>query len=368
MDIQDEIDRSFGTGPEPGPVQALVADGRRALRRRRATTGAAALAIVLVAGGTAWAAAGPGAHTRGAGPSVASSGSPGPGEEETPVSRRHLATFDKDGSLVLEDGVTIVRRVDNPMDLALPSRSVGLVLDDHGKKVWMLLQADPGGGSSIIDDAGRAGRTFDRWLREVVAENQPDASTAPAEKEPASYDGDGTLVLQDGVTILRRVENPMNLEPPKKSLGLVLDDHGTKVWMLLESEPDGGFSARDDAGRTYPSFDLWLADQVAIQQGTPMLTLVAFGNGETLVPDADGVELLDQRPSPQMPADFASPRDRTAVAVVRWQGSLWFVLARQAPGSAPEYFPTESSVADATTLDGFLDFARGRYSGGEGLR
>ena len=48
MDIQDEIDRSFGPGPEPGPVDALVADGRRALRRRRATTAAAALAIVLV--------------------------------------------------------------------------------------------------------------------------------------------------------------------------------------------------------------------------------------------------------------------------------------------------------------------------------
>ena len=369
MDIHDEIDRSFGAGPEPRPVDALVADGRRALRRRRATTGAAALALVLVAGGTTWAAAGPGPHARGADPSVTSSRSPGPSEEEPPVARRELATYAKDGTLVLQDGVTIVRRVDNPMDLELPKRSVGLVLDDRGKTVWMLLESDPGGGFSIIDDAGRAEKTFDRWLREAVAENQPGANTAPAEEEPASYDGHGTLVLQDGVTILRRVDNPMNLEPPKKSLGLVLDDHGTKIWMLLESEPDGGFTARDDAGRTYPTFDLWLADQVAIQQGTPMLALVAFGDGETLVPDEDGVELLDQRPSPQMPPDFASPRDRTAVAEVRWQGSLWFVLARQLPGSPPQYFPTEASVADgATTLDGFLEFARGRYSSGDGLR
>jgi hypothetical protein len=246
---------------------------------------------------------------------------------------------------------------------------VGLVLDDDGKTVWMLLESDPGGGFSLIDDKHEADTTFDRWLREAVAENQQGASTEPAEEEPAAYTGDGTLVLQDGVTILRRVENPMDLEPPKKSLGLVLDDHGKKIWMLLESEPDGGFSARDDAGRTYPTFDLWLADQVAIQQGTPTLALVAFGDGETLVPDEDGVEVLGQRASPQMPADFASPEDRTAVAEVRWQGSLWFVLARQLPGSRPQYLPTESSVADgATTLDDFLEFARAQYSSGEGVR
>ena len=362
MDIQDEIDRSFGSGPEPRPVDALVADGRRALRRRRATTGAAALAIVLVAGGTTWAAAGPGTQARGADPSVTSDASPRPREQQP-------ATYDGDGTLVLRDGVTVLRQVDNPMNLEPPKKSVGLVLDDHGKNIWMLLESDPGGGFSILGDAHEAETTFDRWLREAVAENQQGSFTAPAEEEPAAYTGDGRLVLQDGVTVLRQVDNPMDLEPPKKSVGLVLDDHGKNIWMLLESDPGGGFSARVDAGETHPTFDLWLADQVAVQQGRPMLALVAFGDAETLVPDEDGVEVLEQRASPQMPADFASTRDRTAVAEVRWKGSLWFVLARQLPGSPPQYFPTESSVAHgATTIDGFLEYARAQYSSGDGLR
>ncbi len=105
-----------------------------------------------------------------------------------------------------------------------------------------------------------------------------------------------------------------------------------------------------------------------MQHGEPTLALVSFGDGKTLVPE-DGVELLDQRPSPQMPENFAPPGDRMAVAMVRWQGERWFVLARQLPGSPPQYLPTAASVVgDATTIDGFLEVARERYTQGEGLR
>ena len=59
MSIQDEIDTSFGTGPEEGPVHAILAEGHRALRRRRiALTGAAALAVVVVGGSAVFAAGG----------------------------------------------------------------------------------------------------------------------------------------------------------------------------------------------------------------------------------------------------------------------------------------------------------------------
>lgn len=105
----------------------------------------------------------------------------------------------------------------------------------------------------------------------------------------------------------------------------------------------GSSSTYDDAGHTYPTFDLWLGDAVAMQHGEPTLAPVSFGDGKTLVPE-DGVELLDQRPSPQMPENFAPPGDRTAVAMVRWQGERWFVLARQLPESPPQYLPTAASV------------------------
>lgn len=369
MDIQDEIDRSFGAGPEPGPVDALVADGRRALRRRRATTGAAALAIVLVAGGTTWAVAGPGTQAGGDDRPVASDTSPGPGEEEPPATAHQSpATLDQDGTLVLRDGVTVLRRVDDPMHLEPPKRSVGLVLDDHGKQVWMLIESDPAGGFSVLDDSHEAETTFDRWLREAVSENQPGATTA-TEEAPAHYAGDGRLVIRRDVTVVRRVDNPLGLAPPLDSVGLVLDVGGTREWMLLRTNSNGSTSTMDEAGASAPTFDRWLAGQVALNTGPILSHLVFLGEGETIVAPDVSVQINDQRPSPRLPAGFARPGDRTAVAWLLYEGTYWFVLARQVPGSQPELFFTRASEADdATSIDEFLDWARVKYADGEGLR
>lgn len=196
---------------------------------------------------------------------------------------------------------------------------------------------------------------------------------SPADDGQLASLGPDGLVLGDDVTVVRRVENPMGYELPDKSLGLVVDHDGSRIWMLLtfneaHGPSAGSSSTYDDAGRTYPTFDLWLTETVAMHQGEPALTLVAFGDGKTLVPE-DGVELLDQRPSPQLPDNFAGPGDRTAVAMVRWRGEPWFVLARQLPESPPEYLPTAASVVgDPATIDGFLEVARKRYAQGVGLR
>lgn len=203
---------------------------------------------------------------------------------------------------------------------------------------------------------------------------EPKQNLSPAHSGPLAELGPDGLILGDDVTVVRRVENPMGLVAPDQSLGLVVDHDGTRIWMLLafEEKPGtsgGSSSTYDDAGRTYPTFDLWLAETIAMQQGAPTLALVAFGDGKTLVPE-DGVELLEQRASPQMPENFAAPGDRTAVAMVRWAGERWFVLARQLlPESPLQYIPTAASVVgDPTTIDGFLEVARKRYAQGEGLR
>src|SRR6476469_6563963 len=354
MDIQDEIDRSFGAGPEPGPVDALVADGRRALRRRRATTGAAALAVVLIAGGTTWAAAGPGPHARGADPSVASDTSPGPGEEEHPAAAHQSpATLDTDGTLVLQDGVTVLRRVDNPMALEPPKLSVGLVLDDNGKQVWMLLEADPGGGFSILDDAHRAATTFDRWLREVVAENEPGKVTAYPEEEPASYTGDGRLVLRDGVTILRKVDNPMGLEPPTQSVGLVLDDQGRKIWMLLQTDPSGRSSIRDDPGKRFATFDEWLQATCADQRSasTDPAQVATALHGELTV--ARGGEVLEKVVAPAAAAAYGPVDEQVAAKLRLVDGSVVFALV--GPRGATTVDP---AVLEAPTMDAFLAHLR----------
>jgi hypothetical protein len=365
MDIQDEIDRSFGAGPEPGPVDALVADGRRALRRRRATTGAAALAIVLIAGGTTWAAAGPGTHARGADPSIASDTSPGPSEEESPSGPVHQspATLEKDGTLVLQDGVTVLRRVDNPMELEPPKLSVGLVLDDNGKQVWMLIESDPGGGFSILDDAHRAATTFDRWLREAVAENEPGKVNAPAEEEPASYTGDGRLVLRDGVTILRRVDNPMGLEPPAQSVGLALDDRGRKIWMLLQTDPSGSSSTREDAGKRFATFDQWLQATCEDQRSanTDPVQVATALHGELTV--ARGVEVLEKVVAPAAAAAYGPVDEQVAAKLRLVDGSVVFALV--GPSGATTVDP---AVLEAPTMDAFLAHLRAQGDNGEGLR
>jgi hypothetical protein len=364
MDIQDEIDRSFGSGPEPGPVDALVADGRRALRRRRATTAAAALAIVLVAGGTTWAAAGPGPHARGADPLVAPDTSPGPGEEEHPAAAHQApAALDKDGTLVLQDGVTVLRRVDNPMDLEPPKQSVGLVLDDNGKQVWMLIESDPGGGFSILDDAHRAATSFDRWLREVVAENEPGKVNAPAEEEPASYTSDGRLVLRDGVTVVRRVDNPMDLEPPKQSVGLVLDDRGRKIWMLLQTDPSGSSSTWEDARKRFATFDQWLQATLEDQSSAnthPVQVATAL-HGELTV--ARGVEVLEKVVAPAAAAAYGPVDEQVAAKLRLVDGSVVFALV------GPEGATTvDPAVLEAPTMDAFLAHLRAQGDNGEGLR
>ena len=206
------------------------------------------------------------------------------------------------------------------------------------------------------------------------ATNAPSAGETSGEEdawtegELARYGPDG-LELRKGVELVRRVDNPMGYAAPRTSVGLVLDHDGSRTWMLIDSGPGGGGTVSDEAGRTFPTFELWLADAVALWRGEPTLALVRFAEAETLVADEPGVEVVDQRPGPDMPRSFAGPDEQTAVAQVTWNGETWFVLARRLPGHQAEYFPTAASiVGGADTIDEFLEIARERYANSDGLR
>ncbi len=180
--------------------------------------------------------------------------------------------------------------------------------------------------------------------------------------------GPGGLELADGVRVVERVENPLGLRPPAASLGLVVDDGRTRQWQLWSYDPrvsDLAVGTTETARQNLPSFDLWLADQVAAYDGEPALALVAFGGDGALEAAEDGVEVVDQRADPGMPPGFADPAERVAVAEVTWRGATWFVLAVQGPGEPARYLPTAGSVAgDATTVAEFLVWARQHYVDG----
>jgi hypothetical protein len=193
-DIRQLIERSFGTGPRPVPVEALVDElvtrGHRALLRRRLATTAGTL-VVLAAAGTAVATAAdlgarpPARQHVVASPSPSSSAtsstapSPSPAATATTASgRRHpskaemdrvqnlpLAGYDEQGRLSIAPGGKVVRRIDEPYG-SDPGKTVALVVDYDGARYWFVVYWSPdgsSGGTSRWEGFGHT--TFDQFVR-----------------------------------------------------------------------------------------------------------------------------------------------------------------------------------------------------------
>lgn len=274
MNLTEEIDRSFGSGPAHPPIEDRLVAGRRLVRRRRAASTAAVLGVIAAVGAS--------------GVALAHIGEP-------------------------ESGTGFANR---PSD-------------------------EPEGDGFGLEEGQEIRLT-----------------------------PEGTLLTAEGVEVLETAENPLGYSPPDHSLGVVYRFEGTTYWALTTIEKDsrnyGSFTADEKAGQSFPTFQYWLDDQVALQQGEPTMALVSFGTGETLVP-RDGVEILQQTGDIHLPDNFAGPNDRTAVAEVTYAGERWYVLARQIDGTAPEYFPSAAAVT-RPTLAQFLDYAAEQYAEGSGLR
>ncbi|MFC4784438.1 hypothetical protein ACT8ZV_08190 [Nocardioides sp. MAHUQ-72] len=304
MDIRDEIDRSFGSGPEPGPVTALVSEGRRALRRRRLVTGAAAAAVVVAIGGTTALATAGGGHPQGAPvagepKATTTTGSPTPSPTTAPerlavVTDKRAAlmgmdvSLQPDGTLHVAPGVKVVRVVDNPYHRKAPSISAAVVYRLNGQTYWYAGYVDKlkGGGSAS----------------------------------------------QQAMTEL-----------------------GFRDW-IDEQAPIQGSERGGDPG-----------SDVTEWPGQVTMQLVRFdGDSERLQP-LDAVTMVQQRPHPAVGESFAGPDDRTAVAEVEFEGERYYVLARRSAGAPAQYIAVSAADGGAT-LDAFLDLARQRYAeGGGGL-
>lgn len=225
----------------------------------------------------------------------------------------------------------------------------------------------PGGSPDSAKDPGFTNQTSGSPTTTPTTSPTGAAASEPlGESMWAEYDTDGNVVLADGVTELQRVPNPLGLQHPEKSVGLEVERNGKRVWMLLEYSEKGSAASSDPAQKSFATLQQWLDHQVALQTGGEQVQFVKFGAGETLEP-LPGVTIVQQRPDPGMGDRFAGPGDRTAVAEVRVDGATWFVLARQVGGGTPEYFPT-AAIAGRQTLAEFLEYARGQYANGEGLR
>jgi hypothetical protein len=171
MDLTDLLDRSIGPAPDADDrLEALLADGHRAVRRRRLSLAAAGVAVVLVAGGTAAA-----VTTRPA-PSepapVASDPSP---TTPTPTRLRPgvlatLLTWSQADGWRLHDGAEVLRTVDNPSGVSAPDSSVAYEVLWRGEVRWVtgLHQVRSGAPmyeTSASTPAVEEGTSLEHWAR-----------------------------------------------------------------------------------------------------------------------------------------------------------------------------------------------------------
>ena len=372
IDWQRELDASFGSGDEV-PVGHYVAVGHTAVRRRRAALSAAGVAAALVVG-TTWALA-PGEAPSSdrapvaTEPSVTASPS-SPARDREPSSS---LPWRKDepparalpGGLEIRPGAVVHERRD-ALYPGKDTESAALDISYQGSRWWLVLEWDKGGSSmsSSRPEDGFAD-SFDAFVRAEVANGG--MTSVPADDVPGMAGGlatwhGGNLEAAPGVSVVRQVDDPV---PGDDSLGLVLRSEGRTTWALFTQ--GGGASVWEpEAESGWLTFDQWLADQVSLQSGSPRLQLVELAVDGSLRAATPGVEVLDQRANPELPA-YGTGEVPSALALVTWQGERWFVLVMRFDGPDGVTTFAARKAGGAQTLDDFIAFAADRADEG-GLR
>jgi hypothetical protein len=195
--------------------------------------------------------------------------------------------LDSDGDLVARGGATIERQVyARPAAGALPPgvHATGVAFRRNGTE-WFGVVRAIGDGAFVSTTLARVtdlpeGTTLEGWADRVASETSASGHPAGAHPEPTDsltwWDPKtGAFAVPDGVTLVRRIDNPMELTAPADSAGLVFDLDGERYWALTEiSAPRsdgtyddirhaGGVTIRQAHGiRGAADFEAWLDTQV----------------------------------------------------------------------------------------------------------
>ena len=202
-----------------------------------------------------------------------------------------------------------------------------------------------------------------RWDSPAVEQPQREEHQLVPARDAVTWTDSGWQV-SPGWTVEKRIQNPMDYEPPRHSVAFELVNPPYHRLVLAVYDGDGGTSV-SSVPATAGSLDSWLPGAVVNLRnldGEPQPNPIHFGQGETLVP-AEGVTILDQIPHPDLPASFAPEPARTAAALIKKDGRETFVLVR-AIGGHEQVIPF---TGDFHSLDAFLRFAVRQYDSGEGL-
>ena len=128
-DIADQLDAAIGAAPSDAPgLDATLALGRRALRRRRLAYVAGATAMTAVIGTAVWV-SGPGESTI-TPDDTGLAGRPGSDRFFTAGDDKVAAYHPVTGELLIRDGWSIVKEVEDPVTGPAPSDFASRSIDD----------------------------------------------------------------------------------------------------------------------------------------------------------------------------------------------------------------------------------------------
>lgn len=280
-DLTERLDRSIAAPPDhTDPLAALLAEGRRAVRRRRLRSLAgSAAAVLVVAGGVAVATSGAPEPQR---PDVSTTPTatvgdlgPEPGETAPPTadlvaltSPRLPAEF-RDGRLVLDpdQDFRVLALLDDPWELHRPERSAALAIRFRDHTWWVAVYGARlgGGGAKAVWAGDTGGLDFEGWVASQEASMVPaftPVDSSGTATPLAQYDEDGALVLSPGVRETDRIDNPFDVPPPAHSVGLSLVGlDGTTWWVALYWSGHGTSYASTPASAARSNFPIWISQQ-----------------------------------------------------------------------------------------------------------
>lgn len=308
IDWREELDSSFGHGPD-GTVADYLGEGHRAVRRRRAAVSVAGLAAAVVVGGVVWSLA-PGDAARSDGVPVATQ-PPALDPTSIPTSSPTSATAEP---------------MSSPTVAALPT-----------------VPAD-------VSTATAA---------------QRDEVAGPV---PATAMADGSLVVQRGWVVesvevaARRTRDGVD---EMRQWGLVVSPEASPdedTWVLVTWRLDCCISASSDpAGKSTADLDTWIARMQALERGDVPPSL-AHTEGGRFVADTD-LEVIEAVAHPEQAAAYGPVAEAVAAKVRLADGTVLFVLAR-----AEDSLTVEPAVLDAPTMAAFLRHLAAQAESGEGVR
>lgn len=329
MDWQETLERAIPQAPatHPDPA-ALLADGKKLVRRRRlAVVAGTAVAVAAVVG--IGAVVVPSRDSATPEPPIAtrSTAEEWPPEVDIPLSDLAPVAYDfGTGDTSFHPGWTEVDRV-GPFT---SSNSLAVAATNGEKTIYAYF---PQRGEASFTDASRTtSKGFRAWV-DGLALRPLDVIWEP---------GSNLSLGQTGWRITREIRNPLDYDAPWESLGAVIERDGVERWILAEGSRTWESSSQSSWIYAIPGqrIDDWLADEEQSHRkdfrperagfeayGT--VTDVVEFSGSKVVATRDGVEVLEQIADPDINESFTAETSQTAAARITVDGKEQYVLLQE---------------------------------------